>query len=268
MLHQTIFKVALAVIATLMCVSPALAGGWAVVTLDQLPAQIVAGQPIDIGFTVRQHGVTLRSDIKPIIRLDRANTGDSFTVSAVREGAAGHYTARLTFPSGGTWKWYVDVEEFGMITQPMPDLTVLATAASGKPVAPAGLSRAVARSAALPAFFTNLFRLLERAAATRAQMPAALARQQTQAQLGQELFLANGCAMCHRHDAVKGAWNNGFGSVEMGPDLTQPKLDAGFLRGWLKDPSAIKKDTQMPTLGLSDNEIEALVAFLTTKAER
>jgi cytochrome c2 len=267
MVHQTIFKVALAVIATLMCVSPALAGGWAVVTLDQLPAQIVAGQPIDIGFTVRQHGVTLRSDIKPIIRLDRANAEDSFTVSAVREGAAGHYTARLTFPSAGTWKWYVDVEEFGMITQPMPDLMVLATATSSKPVAPAGLSSAPARSAALPAFFTNLFRLLERVAAARAQMPAALVGQ-TQAQLGQKLFLAKGCAMCHRHDAVKDALNNGIGSLEIGPDLTQTKLDAGFLRGWLKDPSAIKKDTEMPALGLSDSEIEALVAFLTTKAER
>jgi cytochrome c1 len=34
------------------------------------------------------------------------------------------------------------------------------------------------------------------------------------------------------------------------------------VRVWLKDPPALKPDTQMPNLGLSSEEIEALIAFL------
>jgi cytochrome c2 len=34
------------------------------------------------------------------------------------------------------------------------------------------------------------------------------------------------------------------------------------LRKWLKDPAAMKPSTQMPNLGLSDEDIEDLIAFL------
>ncbi|HET7087523.1 MAG TPA: hypothetical protein VFL17_02620, partial [Anaerolineae bacterium] len=55
-----------------------------------------------------------------------------------------------------------------------------------------------------------------------------------------------------------------FAGFSVGPNLTQRELGPEYLRHWLKDPSAIKPRTEMPTLGLSDDEIEALVAFLTT----
>jgi len=51
-----------AVIVGLVCAlilgpsAPALAGGWAVVTLDTLPAAPRAGQTLSLGFMVRQHG--------------------------------------------------------------------------------------------------------------------------------------------------------------------------------------------------------------------
>ena len=45
----------------------AVMGGWAVVTVENAPEYLVAGKPLDIDFTVRQHGFTLRSDLKPTI---------------------------------------------------------------------------------------------------------------------------------------------------------------------------------------------------------
>jgi len=42
--------------ALFLLVPTTLAGGWAVVTLDELPAQVVAEKSVTIGFMVRQHG--------------------------------------------------------------------------------------------------------------------------------------------------------------------------------------------------------------------
>ena len=258
MLRRSIFRVVLAALAALVAVTPALAGGWAVVTLDRLPARIVAGRPIDIGFTVRQHGRTLRDDLAPIVRLERADKTDSITVTARRQGASGHYAATLTFSSAGAWDWKIDIEQFGMITQPMPRLSVLAAApANDGTLAFAGSSRA--RAAALPALIATLLRWLE---ATRAANDASYTVPSGAAQVGRELFLAKGCVMCHRHDAVREARQamNYFEGI--GPDLTNRKLDADYLRRWLNNPSTIKKGTEMPALGLSGGEIEALIAFL------
>jgi len=81
---------------------------------------------------------------------------------------------------------------------------------------------------------------------------------------GKALFSAKGCVTCHHHDAVAGSGI--FGGEYGVPDLTARHLDAAYLRRWLKDPSAVKPGTEMPTLGLSDEEIEGLIAFLNTGA--
>jgi cytochrome c2 len=82
---------------------------------------------------------------------------------------------------------------------------------------------------------------------------------------GKALFLAKGCATCHRHAAVSGS---GF-QLEPGefPDLTTYRWNADYLRSWLKDPAAVKPGTYMPTLGLKPDEIEALIAFLSAGAK-
>ncbi|MBI4219903.1 MAG: c-type cytochrome [Chloroflexi bacterium] len=87
---------------------------------------------------------------------------------------------------------------------------------------------------------------------------------------GKALFVAKGCIRCHSH-AYAGV--TGSTSLAIGPDLTRigevpygglPN-DAQFLREWLKDPASKKPSTAMPTLGLADDEIEDLVAFLLTE---
>ena len=132
----------IAVVLLLTTVLIAQAGGWAVITLDELPPQITTGQTLTLGFIVRQHGKTLRDDLRPLLHFARADTTESFSATAEREGVSGHYSASVTFPSAGQWNWRVDIEQFGMVTQDMPALNVSAAAA------PAGVASSAAASSA------------------------------------------------------------------------------------------------------------------------
>ncbi|MBI5567466.1 MAG: c-type cytochrome [Chloroflexi bacterium] len=147
---------AMALMLLLMTAITATAGGWAVITLDELPGQIVAGQSFTIGFTVRQHGRTLRDDLVPLVRFDRSDAKDAIVATAKREGASGHYVASVTLPGDGQWNWKVDIEQFGMVTQDMSPLTVLAAAPGNAPVAvsvpePAAAPATMPESASEPA---------------------------------------------------------------------------------------------------------------------
>jgi cytochrome c oxidase subunit II len=76
------------------------------------------------------------------------------------------------------------------------------------------------------------------------------------------------CAMCH---TIRGTIANG----RFGPDLThvatRSTLAAGTvantpdnLARWIKDPQHLKPGTRMPSTGLSDQELRAVVAYLQT----
>ena len=89
------------------------------------------------------------------------------------------------------------------------------------------------------------------------------------AALGRALFQAKGCTTCHQHDGVDVARVEVYagadldlGTVMGAPDLTHYRPDPTFVRPWLRDPAAVRPGTDMPNLRLSDNEIEALLAFL------
>ena len=257
---QTLLKRAWVILLALAWAVPAYAGGWAVVTVDELPAQITAGQPFTIGFVVRQHGQTLRADLTPILRFDRIGARETFTALARPQGQAGHYAAAIMFPAAGEWNWQIDIEQAGMLTQPMPALAVDA------PAAPIVSSQVVnARANWLPFYVVSMIQELI-AAARGSQLPAPQAAAFTPEQIGWNLFLAKGCVMCHEHSATRDAWAD-FGSVNIGPNLTTVQRDPDYLRAWLKDPSALKPGTQMPTLGLTDGEIDSLVAFLTANEQ-
>jgi cytochrome c2 len=100
---------------------PALAGGWAVVTLDALPERIIAGEPVMVGFIVRQHGVSVLEGLTPRITLTHLTSTDPFEVAAA-EDTPGHYTVDLLFPEAGTWAWTINA--FGP-EQSMPVLEIL-----------------------------------------------------------------------------------------------------------------------------------------------
>ena len=76
-------------------------GGWAVITVEDLPDQIPVGQPATLDFTVRQHGHTLLSNLNPRVT---AVAGQDQVSAVVRPGpSAGRYRASLTLPHAGVW---------------------------------------------------------------------------------------------------------------------------------------------------------------------
>jgi mono/diheme cytochrome c family protein len=77
-------------------------GGWAVITVDDLPDYAVAGKPMTLSFVVRQHGYTRLPDLKGSVeaKLDGA---PSVSVRAVAGKEAGDYHADLTLPKAGDW---------------------------------------------------------------------------------------------------------------------------------------------------------------------
>jgi len=75
-------------------------GGWAVVTVKDVPEYFVAGQQYTIEFQVRQHGRTLLNGLQPELLLG-VGSGRKETIPAVPQPAAGTYAATFTAPSTG-----------------------------------------------------------------------------------------------------------------------------------------------------------------------
>src|SRR5215207_11731011 len=125
-------SVGLALLLALGFTFSGFAGGWAVITLDELPTDVLAGEPLTIGFTVRQHGITPMSGLDPTVTASLLEN-DEFVVHAEAGDKPGHYTATLTFPKEGNWEW--SIQAFTM-DQPMPSLNVTAAqpASANQPV--------------------------------------------------------------------------------------------------------------------------------------
>jgi len=86
--------------------------------------------------------------------------------------------------------------------------------------------------------------------------------------VGQKIFETTNCINCHN---VAGTVANG----RFGPDLTHlmsretiasgavPNTP-GNLRLWIQNPDALKPGSRMPAMGLSDQELDAVTAYLAT----
>jgi len=80
---------------------PAAFGGWAVITLDEMPAALEAGRPVRLGFMIRQHGREPLRQLRPEVTVATAGARP-VTVTAVAEGRPGHYVATLSAPDTGS----------------------------------------------------------------------------------------------------------------------------------------------------------------------
>jgi mono/diheme cytochrome c family protein len=79
-------------------------GGWAVITVDDLPRALTVGRPMNIAFMVRQHGHTPLDHLTPtLIASDAKGEASEVRASAVPSGPAGHYIATLVVPRAGDW---------------------------------------------------------------------------------------------------------------------------------------------------------------------
>jgi cytochrome c oxidase subunit 2 len=98
------------------------------------------------------------------------------------------------------------------------------------------------------------------------QMQAPLPTLTGDAAQGEQVFLNGACIGCHTIDGTKAAG-------KVGPNLThvgsRSILAGGViintpsnLAAWLADPQGIKPGAKMPNLGLTQSQIQQLVAFL------
>lgn len=258
----------------MLAVPAAQAGGWAVITLDQLPTQVVARQPVTVGFMIYQHGHTPMEGLAPQITAVHNDSKESFVLTTEPQGQIGHYVARLTFPQPGAWQW--SIQAFTM-DQPMPVLTVLdaVPAATAEPAIPSlavGLTGLISTIGAALVWWRKrvwwttafifagvIISVIGFASTAEPGVEAKSELSLTQVQLGHDLFMAKGCIVCHAHKAISEQPNI---ALEVGPNLTNFPVTAEYLHAWLKNPSAVKPNTQMPNLRLHLDEIEALTAFL------
>jgi mono/diheme cytochrome c family protein len=83
----------------LIAATPTPFGGWAVITVEQLPEYLEAGRPVSLAFTVRHHGQVFMDDLEPTVTLRQKGEGrlrGPRAVSAVRGRGPGRYEATLT----------------------------------------------------------------------------------------------------------------------------------------------------------------------------
>ena len=92
--------------------APTLAGGYAVVRLDEPPGEVLVNTPWRFGFMVLQHDITPNSDVTPIVRALHKETGEEVTATGRQEGKVGHFVAEVTFPRVGDWKWSIEPQPF------------------------------------------------------------------------------------------------------------------------------------------------------------
>jgi cbb3-type cytochrome oxidase cytochrome c subunit len=74
---------------------------------------------------------------------------------------------------------------------------------------------------------------------------------------GRRYFMSNGCYGCHTVGVV---------GTPIGPDLSHvgAKYSRAYIERWLRDPSAVRPNAHMPKLELSEPQVTALAAFLSS----
>jgi mono/diheme cytochrome c family protein len=202
-------------------------GGWAVVTVDDLPDYVVAGRPVRLSFVVRQHGMQRLDGLRP--RIDATSGSASLSVNAQPSSATsadrsldtatGRYVATLNLSKPGEWTVTIH-SGFGAQTTTLP-------------------LRAVERGAAPPRALSDVER-------------------------GRRLFIAKGCFNCHVNTEVTTAASGRIGP-ELTGRRYPPAALANFLAH--PDSVQLTQlprtgPFRMPNLGLKEREIASLVAMI------
>src|SRR5262245_9314873 len=114
--------------AFLILVATIYAGGWAILTVRDLPEYAVAGKPRRLTFMVRHHGVSPLGSLKP--KITAKSDTQIVKVSAVKTKTTGEYTATLVLPRPGKWTIQIQSE---LTDSTLPELSVIA---AGSPTPP------------------------------------------------------------------------------------------------------------------------------------
>lgn len=91
--------------------STAVAGGWAVTTVDPIASALTPGSTVTVGYTIRQHGQRPVDLDDTGIEISSAGGAPAFFPGR-RDGSVGHYTATITVPREAS-EWTVRQGWFG-----------------------------------------------------------------------------------------------------------------------------------------------------------
>jgi cytochrome c oxidase subunit 2 len=102
-------------------------------------------------------------------------------------------------------------------------------------------------------------------AGNRAAAPTPVTPEQ---QRGKEVIERGPCAMCHN---ITGTLAGGRTAPDLTHIASRSTIGAGtlpntrgYLAGWIADPQHVKPGSRMPTVGLHDDELQAVLAYLET----
>lgn len=199
------------------------AGGWAIVTVKELPDHLVAGQGFAVTFAVRQHGMTLTNGLKPTIYAKGPGKAD-LKIGAQPSGRDGEYRFELKLPEPGDWRVTIDSGFISFLTGGRTGSSDVISPAAGVVT----LSLTVIPSGASPVAMSEK-------------------------QQGERLFTAKGCIGCH---------TTGIASEVTVKTLTRDYIKRVLAdpAGTLK--SRKDSFPEMPNLELKPTEIDSLAAFL------
>lgn len=301
MYKRTMLSFMFVICALLLLAPPTLAGGWAVITVDELPKEVYANETLRLGFVVWGHGQTpthqaFEDALKPVLLAWNEETGEEIQAIAQPDEPVGHFTVEVVFPSAGSWQWEIDVYPLAGKMKYEP-LTVLEGSLAATEGAEGELStylplRGLLGSTgvllllvalgvvqgqrwrvtvALVGMMIVLASVLSSPLATSEGYAVSTASVATvaevdEAEYGKALFLAKGCATCHYHPSIIREEKYMTAMLKT-PPVTMHLHDDAYLRGWLRNPKAIRPSTYMPNLNLSEDEISALIAFLHREAK-
>jgi cytochrome c553 len=125
----------LAVASVTLVAVTAYAGGWATVTVKQMPEYLIAGKPAELRMLVRQHGVSPLDGLSVAVRATTAGGIEARAMARPVAGATGEYSALLTVPSAGDWTIRIETD-----WPAIPPLLPVTAIRDGS-VAPAALSQ-------------------------------------------------------------------------------------------------------------------------------
>lgn len=126
-------------------------GGWAVVSIQELPEYFVAGRPYTIEFKVRQHGKNLLNDLEPelIVR-----SGSIEQRIAAKAKSPGIYAATFTAPANGPLTLTIK-SGFGASNLQLYPAPVIAAGAKAPSISPVNRGRALFIAKGCNACHTN-----------------------------------------------------------------------------------------------------------------
>jgi len=100
----------LAVVSATLVAVTAYAGGWATVTVKDMPEYLVAGKPSEFRLLVRQHGVSPLDGLTVAVRATGPGGMEARAIARSVAGAKGEYAALLTVPGAGDWTIRIDTD--------------------------------------------------------------------------------------------------------------------------------------------------------------